>query len=99
MPARLREVLATLVDLREHTSTWLELTTLLIPGLNDSPREVGALAAWVATELGADTPLHLTAFHPAHRMRDRPATPVTSLVDAGRLALEAGLRFVYWAMC
>ncbi|VEG26100.1 AmmeMemoRadiSam system radical SAM enzyme [Actinomyces howellii] len=93
--ARLRDVLATLVDLRAATTTWLELTTLLVPGLNDSPQEVGALASWVARELGEDTPLHLTAFHPAHRMRDRPPTALSVLERARASALEAGLRFVY----
>lgn len=93
--ARLRDVLATLVDLRERTSTWLELTTLLIPGLNDSPREVGALAAWVARELGPLTPLHLTAFHPSHRMLDRPRTGHATLAAARKAAQDAGLRFVY----
>ncbi|SHE26131.1 AmmeMemoRadiSam system radical SAM enzyme [Actinomyces glycerinitolerans] len=93
--ARLRDVQDTLVRVREHTSTWLELTTLLIPGLNDSPEEVGRLAAWVVGALGADTPLHLTAFHPAHRMLDRPPTPVATLRRARRAALDAGLHFVY----
>jgi len=93
--ARLKDVQDTLVRVRERTSTWLELTTLLIPGLNDSPAEIGRLAAWVAGELGADTPLHLTAFHPAHRMLDRPPTPLTTLRRARRAALEAGLHFVY----
>ncbi|WP_103064416.1 AmmeMemoRadiSam system radical SAM enzyme [Actinomyces qiguomingii] len=93
--ARLRDVQDTLVRVREHTSTWLELTTLLIPGLNDSPEEVGRLAAWVAGALGAHTPLHLTAFHPAHRMLDRPRTPAATLRRARRAALDAGLRFVY----
>ncbi|WP_147680013.1 AmmeMemoRadiSam system radical SAM enzyme [Actinomyces ruminicola] len=93
--ARLRDVQDTLVRVREHTSTWLELTTLLIPGLNDSPAEVGRLAAWVVGALGADTPLHLTAFHPSHRMLDRPRTPVVTLRRARRAALEAGLHFVY----
>jgi pyruvate formate lyase activating enzyme len=88
-------VLETLKYIRNHTATWLEVTTLLIPGLNDSPQEIGALAEWVAAHLGEDTPLHFSAFHPAFRLTDRPPTPVSTLTEARRLALARGLRFVY----
>ncbi len=74
---------------------WLELTTLLLPGENDSEGEVRALAAWIRERLGPGTPLHLTAFHPAHRMFHLPPTPLETLRRARRWALEEGLAFVY----
>ncbi|MBN2112780.1 MAG: AmmeMemoRadiSam system radical SAM enzyme [Acidimicrobiia bacterium] len=92
---RLAPVLETLEYVARHTATWLEVTTLLIPGLNDSPAEINALSAWVAEHLGPDTPLHFSAFHPAYRMTDRPPTPPSTLAEARRLARRAGLRFVY----
>lgn len=93
--ARLRPVLDTLVWLREHSSVWLELTTLLIPGTNDSDAELAALARWVHDELGAATPLHFTAFHPDFKMRSISATPAATLSRARRIAHDAGLRHVY----
>jgi pyruvate formate lyase activating enzyme len=92
---RLAPVLETLEYIRHHTGTWLEITTLLIPGLNDSPEEVRALSAWVAEHLGPDTPLHFSAFHPAFRLTDRAPTPPATLAAARRIATDAGLRFVY----
>ena len=83
---RLAPVLETLEYVARHTATWLEVTTLLIPGLNDSPAEVSALSAWVAGHLGPDTPLHFSAFHPAFRMTGRPPTPAATLSEARRLA-------------
>jgi pyruvate formate lyase activating enzyme len=88
-------VLETLEYVARHTATWLEVTTLLIPGLNDSPAEVSALSAWVAGHLGPDTPLHFSAFHPAFRMTGRPPTPAATLSEARRLARAEGLRFAY----
>ena len=81
--------------LAKHTPVWLELTTLLIPGLNDSDAELTALSSWVAKELGQDVPLHFTAFHPDHRMRDVPATPLATLRRARAIAQREGLRYVY----
>jgi len=92
---RLAPVLETLEYVRHHTSSWLEITTLLIPGLNDSPEEISALASWVAGHLGEDTPLHFSAFHPAFRLTDRPPTPPSTLAEARRIALARGLRHVY----
>ncbi|MCU0280430.1 MAG: AmmeMemoRadiSam system radical SAM enzyme [Acidimicrobiia bacterium] len=92
---RLAPVLETLESVAQNPATWLEVTTLLIPGLNDSPAEVSALSNWVAGHLGPATPLHFTAFHPAFRMTDRPSTPPATLAGARRLAREAGLQFVY----
>jgi len=91
----LEVVQETLRYLAHETSVWLEVTTLVIPGLNDSDSEITALSRWVATELGADVPLHLSAFHPAHRLTDRPPTPAVTLRRARRIALAQGLNFVY----
>ncbi len=91
----LQPVLDTLVYLREHTDVWFEITTLLIPGHNDSPDEVRALARWVHRELGAGTPVHFSAFHPDHRMLDVPPTPPATLVRSREIALDEGLAFVY----
>jgi pyruvate formate lyase activating enzyme len=92
---RLADVLDTLVWIRANTNVWLEVTTLLIPGENDSDAEIGALAAWFAAELGRDVPLHFTAFHPDWRMRDHPPTPPATLTRAREIAMSHGLRYVY----
>ena len=92
---RLADVLDTLTYLVHQTDVWVEITTLLIPGLNDSAEEVGQLVRWVASELGPDVPLHFTAFHPAARLRQVPPTPPASLRRARALGLEAGLHHVY----
>jgi pyruvate formate lyase activating enzyme len=91
----LHPVLDTLRYIRRETGTWLEITTLLIPGKNDAPGEIEALSEWVRDELGPDVPLHFTAFHPDFRMLDVPPTPEKTLSQARRIALKAGLRFVY----
>jgi pyruvate formate lyase activating enzyme len=93
--AHLQPVLDTLMYLRQETNVWLELTTLLIPGRNDSDEELLALSEWVRRELGADVPLHFSAFHPDFRMTDVPPTPRQTLQRARRIAREAGLRHVY----
>jgi pyruvate formate lyase activating enzyme len=91
----LQAVLETLVYLKRETSVWLEITTLLIPGENDSDAELEALATWCAAELGPDVPLHFTAFHPDFRMQDTPPTPPATLRRARDIARRAGLRYVY----
>lgn len=91
----LKPVLETLKWIRKESKVWLEITTLLIPGLNDSPQEIRKECEWIATELGVDTPLHFTAFHPDYRMLDRPPTPPETLKMARKIAMEVGLRFVY----
>ncbi len=93
--ASLKTVLDTLVYVREKTEVWLEITTLLIPGYNDSPREIKKLTQWVAAHLGHDTPLHFSAFHPDYRLIDVPPTPASTLQLARDIGLEAGLRYVY----
>jgi pyruvate formate lyase activating enzyme len=92
---RLQPVLETLEYIRHQTRVWLEITTLLIPGLNDSPDEIAAEARWIAERLGPDVPLHFTAFHPDWRLRDRPPTPPATLSMARRIARAEGLRYVY----
>jgi pyruvate formate lyase activating enzyme len=91
----LAPVLDTLRYLARETAVWLEITTLLIPGENDSDAELDALSGWVAAELGSGVPLHFTAFHPDYKMLDKPATPPATLRRARRIALANGLRYVY----
>jgi pyruvate formate lyase activating enzyme len=93
--SHLQPVLDTLIYLKRETQVWLEITTLLIPGHNDSDEELTALCHWVRTELGADVPLHFSAFHPDHKMLNVPATPRATLVRARNIALKAGLHYVY----
>ena len=91
----LASVLDTLVYLKRETQVWFEITTLLIPGHNDSDQEIGAECAWIRDNLGVDVPVHFTAFHPDFRMLDVPATPPATLARARRIAMQAGLRYVY----
>ena len=91
----LKPVLETLEYIRHETKTWLEITTLLIPGENDTPAEIEALSAWVYERLGPDVPLHFSAFHPDWKMLDKHPTPATTLHAARRLARAQGLRHVY----
>ncbi len=93
--AHLAPVLDTLRYIRHETDCWLEITTLLIPGENDEPAEIEAMAQWVLEHLGADVPMHFTAFHPAFRMTDRPRTPAQTLSRAREIARAQGLRYVY----
>jgi pyruvate formate lyase activating enzyme len=93
--SHLAPVLDTLQYIVRETDCWLEITTLLIPGLNDSNEEIEAMTRWVAQHLGPDIPLHFTAFHPDFKMQDRPPTPPATLTRARRIALENGLHYVY----
>ncbi len=93
--AHLAPVLDTLRYIKRETNTWLEITTLLIPGKNDSDAELEAMTAWIAQELGPDVPLHFSAFHPDYKMTDIPATPAQTLSRARAIALQAGLHYVY----
>ncbi|MGE5337154.1 MAG: AmmeMemoRadiSam system radical SAM enzyme [Gemmatimonadota bacterium] len=93
--AHLAPVLDTLKYLVHETRVWTEITTLLIPGRNDSSDELRALSAWVRKELGPQVPLHFTAFHPDWKMTDIPATPSSTLARARSIAREEGLQFVY----
>ncbi|MCE2968872.1 MAG: AmmeMemoRadiSam system radical SAM enzyme [Burkholderiales bacterium] len=93
--AHLQPVLDTLKYLVHETQCWTEITTLLIPTKNDSDDELRALSAWVARELGPDVPLHFSAFHPDFKMQELPRTPAETLTRARRIALDAGLHYVY----
>jgi pyruvate formate lyase activating enzyme len=91
----LAPVLETLQYIRHETDTWLELTTLLIPGENDSEAEIDAMTAWVVEHLGPDVPMHFTAFHPDWKMREHPSTPAATLATARRIAMANGVRYAY----
>ena len=93
--ARLQPVLDTLVYLKHETDVWFEITTLLIPGKNDSDAEIEAESKWIMRELGPDVPLHFTAFHPDYKMMDIAHTPASTLTRARKIALAEGLHYVY----
>ena len=93
--ARLKPILDTLAYLRHETDVWLEITTLLIPGKNDSSEEIEAESKWIMKELGPDVPVHFTAFHPDYKMTDVVATPPATLRRARDIALAEGLHYVY----
>jgi pyruvate formate lyase activating enzyme len=88
-------VLDTLQYLNDRDQVWLEITTLLIPGLNDSDRELDTETAWIVEHLGPDVPVHFTAFHPDFRMTDRPPTPPATLTRAAAIARANGVHFAY----
>jgi pyruvate formate lyase activating enzyme len=92
---QLAPVLETLVYLRRETKVWFEVTTLLIPGENDSDAELHRAADWFAENLGPDVPWHLTAFHPDFKMLDKPPTPPETLTRARQIARSKGLHYVY----
>lgn len=93
--AHLQPVLETLCYLRHETKVWFEITTLLIPGENDSDTELHQMCEWLMDNLGADIPLHFSAFHPDWKMRDVLQTPVATLIRAREIAMKTGLRYVY----
>jgi len=93
--AHLDPVLDTLRYVHHEARTWLEITTLLIPGKNDSDEELDAMTKWIARELGAGVPLHFSAFHPDYKMSDIPATPSRTLSRARAIALRNGMQYVY----
>jgi len=74
---------------------WLEVTSLIIPGINDDQHEIRDMANFVATELGLDVPWHISRFFPAYKMKEVPATPLQTLLMAKKIGLEAGLSYVY----
>jgi pyruvate formate lyase activating enzyme len=91
----LQPVLDTLMYLKHETRVWFELTTLLIPGENDSAQEIEEMSRWVVDHLGPDVPMHFTAFHPDWKMRDIPPTPAATLTSARRIAMQQGVRYAY----
>lgn len=93
--SHLAPVLETIEYAVKETDCWVELTTLLIPGWNDSDAELTEMTEWVVDRLGPDVPLHFSAFHPDHRMPDVPATPQATLLRAQQIAKAAGVNHVY----
>ena len=93
--AELEPVLETLVWLKKETNVWIEVTTLLIPGQNDSDEEISKLTEWFVANLGPEVPLHFTAFHPDFKMMDIPATPPSTLMRARSIAKSKGIYHVY----
>lgn len=92
--AKLEHVQETLRHMRAR-GVFVEVTTLIVPGLNDDPSELRALAEFLVKDLGAGTPWHISRFHPTYRLTDRPPTPVKTLSTAREIGLAAGLRHVY----
>ncbi len=93
--SKIQPVLDTIEYVANETDTWLELTTLLIPGENDSEKEIAEMSEWILEHCGADIPLHFTKYHPDYRMMDNPATPFSTLEKARDIALKTGLNYVY----
>ncbi|MCK9607585.1 MAG: AmmeMemoRadiSam system radical SAM enzyme [Methylomonas sp.] len=91
----LQPVLETLQYLKHETQVWFELTTLIIPGENDSDAELEAMTQWVVENLGSEVPIHFSAFHPDWKMTDKPCTPVSSLLRARSIAIKNGVRYAY----
>jgi pyruvate formate lyase activating enzyme len=92
--AKLEHIKETLIFMKS-LNIFVEVTTLIIPGLNDSPQELAELAAFLVTSLGSDVPWHISRFHPTYRLTDRGVTPVKTLLMAREIGIKAGLRYVY----
>lgn len=93
--SHLKDILDTLVWLKNETEIWFEITTLLIPGENDSQKEISAMCDWILENLGDSIPLHFTAFHPDFKMRDKHPTPASTLSMARNIAISKGIKFCY----
>ncbi len=93
--SHLQAVLDTLIYLKHETDVWFELTTLLIPGKNDSAEELDAMTRWVVEKLGPDVPMHFSAFHPDYKMLDIPSTPIETLERARSIAITNGVYYAY----
>ncbi|NTU43475.1 MAG: hypothetical protein HGA78_10605, partial [Nitrospirales bacterium] len=91
---RLKPVLDALVVLRQE-NVWLEITNLVLPGLNDDTKQIGAMCRWIVKELGPDVPVHFSRFHPQYKLKDLPPTPLATLKDAHQIARDAGIRYPY----
>jgi AmmeMemoRadiSam system radical SAM enzyme/AmmeMemoRadiSam system protein B/AmmeMemoRadiSam system protein A len=91
----LQPVLDTLIYLKRETDCWFEITNLIIPGENDSSDELKRMCNWIAQELGADVPVHFSAFHPDFKMLDTPRTPHEKLIEARQIAIDAGIQYAY----
>jgi pyruvate formate lyase activating enzyme len=93
--AHLQDVLDTLVYLKRETDVWVEITNLIIPGENDSPKELDEMTSWVVENLGPDVPMHFSAFHPDWKMQEKTRTPWRTLIRAREIARKNGVRFAY----
>lgn len=93
--SHLQPVLETLEYIKHETQVWLETTTLLIPGENDSDQELNKMTEWVVEHLGPNMPMHFSAFHPDWKMRDKPSTPKETLIRARKIAIDNGVRYAY----
>jgi len=93
--SELANVLETLKYLKHNTNVWFEITYLVIPGENDDPEEIENMTTWVMENLGADVPLHFSAFHPDWKMLNTPPTPKQTLIACRDIALKNGLHYVY----
>lgn len=91
----LQPVLDTLTYLVHETQCWVEITNLIIPGENDDPAELHAMCEWIRQNLGAEIPLHFTAFHPDYKLLNTPRTPLATLEMARTIAINCGLKHVY----
>ncbi len=93
--SHLQPILDTIKWLHDESNVWIELTTLLIPGENDSDEEITQLSEWVLNNVGPDVPIHFTAFHPTFKMLDKPRTPSSTLDRAREIAIRTGINYVY----
>lgn len=93
--SHLQNVLETIEYIHKETDVWMELTTLLIPGLNDSEGEIEKMSQWVLDTVGPDVPMHFSAFHPDYKMLDRPPTPLSTLQRARQIAMNNGIHYAY----
>ncbi len=93
--SHLEFVLDTLIWIKKETDVWFEITTLLIPGENDSEEEIKQMCQWILENLGDEVPLHFTAFHPDFKMKDKPRTPAKTLSSARQIALSLGIKYCY----
>ena len=93
--SHLDDVLDTLIWIKNETDVWLEITTLIIPGENDSADEIKQLSNWIVENLGENVPLHFTAFHPDFKMKDKPRTPSVTLDLARNIAIKEGINYCY----
>jgi pyruvate formate lyase activating enzyme len=92
--ARLQPVLDSLIRMK-LADIWIEVTTLVIPGINDDPNELRDIARFISNELGPDTPWHISRFFPHYRMIDVPQTPVKTLIETAKIGASEGLRYIY----
>lgn len=93
--SHLQNILDTLLWLKHETNVWLEITTLLIPGENDSIDEIKRMINWILENLGDEVPLHFTAFHPDFKLVNKPKTPPETLSNARKTALQSGIKYCY----